>query len=71
MEVARCMSFAIKRPSYLTILHRILAALHFPALFSSMIIVDAIIDTFQGATWEFTQYLIGATLIRRNQWPSR
>jgi len=49
----------------------ILAALHFPALFSSMIIVDAIIDTFQGATWEFTQYLIGATLIRRNQWPSR
>ncbi|KAG1819128.1 Alpha/Beta hydrolase protein [Suillus subaureus] len=48
-----------------------LAALHFPALFSSMILVDAIIDTFQESVWELTQNVVGATLIRRDQWPSR
>ncbi|KAG1799188.1 uncharacterized protein BJ212DRAFT_1402216 [Suillus subaureus] len=48
-----------------------LAALHFPALFSSMILVDPIIDPFQGLEWEHNQYLAGATLIRRDRWPSR
>ncbi|KAG1872912.1 Alpha/Beta hydrolase protein [Suillus subalutaceus] len=48
-----------------------LAALHFPALFSSMILLDAMIDTYQEFTWEHTQYLVGATLPRRDQWPSR
>ncbi|KAG1867590.1 Alpha/beta hydrolase family-domain-containing protein [Suillus tomentosus] len=46
-------------------------ALHFPALFSSMILVDAMIDTYQGFAWEHTQYLVGASSIRRDQWPSR
>ncbi|KAG2095718.1 uncharacterized protein F5147DRAFT_819020 [Suillus discolor] len=48
-----------------------LTALHFPALFSSMILVDAMIDTYQGFAWEHTQYLVGASFIRRDQWPSR
>jgi pimeloyl-ACP methyl ester carboxylesterase len=48
-----------------------LAALHLPALFSSMILIDAMIDTYQEFVWEHTQYLVGATLIRRDQWPSR
>lgn len=48
-----------------------LAALHFPALFSSMILVDAMIDTYQGIVWEDTQRIVGATLIRRDQWLSR
>ncbi|KAG1859224.1 Alpha/beta hydrolase family-domain-containing protein [Suillus subluteus] len=48
-----------------------LAALHFPALFSSMILVDAVIDTYQGLVWELMQRLVGATLIRRDQWSSR
>ncbi|KAG1859214.1 Alpha/Beta hydrolase protein [Suillus subluteus] len=48
-----------------------LAALHFPALFSSMILLDAMIDTYQEFTWEHTQYLVGATLLRRDQWLSR
>ncbi|KAG1789207.1 Alpha/Beta hydrolase protein [Suillus plorans] len=46
-------------------------ALHFPALFSSMILIDAMIDTYQGFAWEHTQYLVGASSIRRDQWPSR
>ncbi|KAG1872917.1 Alpha/beta hydrolase family-domain-containing protein [Suillus subalutaceus] len=48
-----------------------LAALHFPALFSSIILVDAVIDTYQGPMWELMQAFVGATLIRRDQWPSR
>ncbi|KAG2754389.1 alpha/beta-hydrolase [Suillus brevipes Sb2] len=48
-----------------------LAALHFPALFSSMILLDAMIDTYEGFVWEHTQHLVGASLIRRDQWPSR
>ncbi|KAG1859215.1 Alpha/Beta hydrolase protein [Suillus subluteus] len=48
-----------------------LAALHFPALFSSMILLDATIDPFEGFVWENNQYLVGAALIRRDQWPSR
>ncbi|KAG1769848.1 Alpha/beta hydrolase family-domain-containing protein [Suillus occidentalis] len=48
-----------------------LAALHFPALFSSMILLDAMIDTYDGFVWEHTQHLVGASLIRRDQWPSR
>ncbi|KAG1789198.1 Alpha/Beta hydrolase protein [Suillus plorans] len=48
-----------------------LTALHFPTLFSSMILLDAMIDTFQKYTWEHTQYLVGATLLRRDQWPTR
>ncbi|KAG1819104.1 Alpha/beta hydrolase family-domain-containing protein [Suillus subaureus] len=48
-----------------------LAALHFPALFSSMILLDATLDPFQGYVWEHNQYFVGATLIRRDQWPSR
>ncbi|KAG2076277.1 alpha/beta-hydrolase [Suillus decipiens] len=48
-----------------------LAALHFPALFSSMILLDAMIDTYQGIVWERTQRHVSATLMRRDQWPSR
>ncbi|KAG2159263.1 Alpha/Beta hydrolase protein [Suillus bovinus] len=48
-----------------------LTALHFPALFSSMILLDAMIDTYRDFVWERTQYLTGASLIRRDQWPSR
>ncbi|KAG1778746.1 Alpha/Beta hydrolase protein [Suillus placidus] len=48
-----------------------LTALHFPALFSSMILIDAMIDPYQGFGWERTQYLVGVTLMRRAQWPSR
>ncbi|KAG2135958.1 Alpha/Beta hydrolase protein [Suillus clintonianus] len=48
-----------------------LAALNFPALFSSMVLLDAMIDTFQEFTWEPTQRMVGATLLRREQWPSR
>ncbi|KAG1737534.1 uncharacterized protein EDB91DRAFT_482024 [Suillus paluster] len=48
-----------------------LAALHFPALFSSMILIDAMIDTYLGYVWENTQRMVGASLIRREQWPSR
>ncbi|KAG2347253.1 hypothetical protein BDR05DRAFT_958745 [Suillus weaverae] len=47
-----------------------LTALHFPALFSSMILIDAMIDTYQEFSWERTQYLVGATLMRRDQWSS-
>ncbi|KAG1728505.1 Alpha/beta hydrolase family-domain-containing protein [Suillus paluster] len=49
----------------------VLAALNFPALFSSMILVDAIIDLYQGPAWEFNKFVVGATLVRREQWPSR
>ncbi|KAG2040698.1 Alpha/Beta hydrolase protein [Suillus americanus] len=48
-----------------------LAALHFPALFSSMILLDATLDTLQGFLWEDTQYLVGAIFLKRDQWPSR
>ncbi|KAG1733289.1 Alpha/beta hydrolase family-domain-containing protein [Suillus lakei] len=48
-----------------------LAALNFPALFSSMILLDAMINTYQEFALEFTQHLVGATLVRREQWPSR
>ncbi|KAG1841423.1 hypothetical protein DFJ58DRAFT_856637, partial [Suillus subalutaceus] len=47
-----------------------LAALHFPALLSSMILLDATIDNHQEFAWEHTQYLVGITLIRRDQCPS-
>ncbi|KAG1900154.1 Alpha/Beta hydrolase protein [Suillus fuscotomentosus] len=39
-----------------------LTALHFPALFSSTILLDAMIDTYQKYTWEHMQYLVRATL---------
>jgi hypothetical protein len=45
--------------------------LHFPALFSSMILLDPMIDTFAGSLWEHIQFVIGRTLIRRQHWPSR
>ncbi|KAG1745299.1 hypothetical protein EDB19DRAFT_1894483 [Suillus lakei] len=48
-----------------------LAALHFPALFSSLILVDAMINTYLGLVWEHTQSAVGATLVGREQWPSR
>ncbi|KAG1819131.1 Alpha/Beta hydrolase protein [Suillus subaureus] len=46
-------------------------ALNFPALFSSLILVDAMIDTFTGIPLEHTQRMIGHTLIRRQHWLSR
>ncbi|KAG0698300.1 Alpha/beta hydrolase family-domain-containing protein [Suillus ampliporus] len=49
----------------------VLAGLNFPALFSSMILVDAIIDPYLESAWEFNQFIVGSTLIRREQWPSR
>ncbi|KAG0703530.1 hypothetical protein DFH29DRAFT_915901 [Suillus ampliporus] len=48
-----------------------LAALNFPTLFSSMILIDAMIDSYQGIVWENAQNLVGLTLVRREQWPSR
>ncbi|KAG0704980.1 hypothetical protein DFH29DRAFT_997255 [Suillus ampliporus] len=48
-----------------------LAALNFPAMFSSMIYINAMIDTYLGRVWEDTQLFVGATLLRREHWPSR
>ncbi|KAG1778738.1 hypothetical protein EV702DRAFT_1091459 [Suillus placidus] len=48
-----------------------LVALNFPASFSSLILVDPMIDTFTEFPWEHIQYVIGLTLIRRQHWPSR
>ncbi|KAG1802023.1 Alpha/Beta hydrolase protein [Suillus plorans] len=48
-----------------------LVALHFPALFSSLILVDPMIDTFTGFPWEHAQSLVGLVLLRRQHWPSR
>ncbi|KAG1875997.1 hypothetical protein C8R48DRAFT_768841 [Suillus tomentosus] len=36
-----------------------------------MILFDAMIDTYQDFAWEHTQYLVGASLIRRDQWSSQ
>lgn len=36
-----------------------------------MILLDAMIDTYEGFVWEHTQHLVGASLIRRDKWPSR
>ncbi|KAG1867458.1 Alpha/Beta hydrolase protein [Suillus tomentosus] len=48
-----------------------LVALHFPALFSSLILVDPMIDTFTEFPWEHAQSLVGRILLRRQHWPSR
>ncbi|KAG2159363.1 Alpha/Beta hydrolase protein [Suillus bovinus] len=48
-----------------------LVALHFPALFSSLILVDPMIDTFTEFPFEHGQSVVGHVLIRRQQWPSR
>ncbi|KAG1723855.1 hypothetical protein EDB19DRAFT_1898004 [Suillus lakei] len=46
-------------------------ALNFPTLFSSMILIDPMIDTYTEFPWEHIQLVVGLTLVRREQWPSR
>lgn len=54
--------------------HRILAALNYPKLFSSLILVDPIIsmnDLFVEENYDHIYKLAFGALARRSTWPSR